>query len=183
MKIHRTLLADLVLVETVPTKDVRGSFVRIFCESECASLRPNLQWTQINLSCTSQRGTIRGMHFQHPPAAEAKLIRCLRGCVFDVAVDLRAGSPTFMRWHSVELSEDNSMQIFIPEGFAHGFQTLTDDVKLIYLHTKAWNPTCESGVRYNDPALAIKWPLPVTQISDKDRDLTLLSDSFAGITL
>jgi len=183
MKMYRTPLAELMLVDTVPTKDIRGSFVRIFCESECASLRPNLQWAQINLSCTSQRGTIRGMHFQYPPAAEAKLIRCLQGRVFDVAVDLRAGSPTFMRWHGVELNDDNSIQIFIPEGFAHGFQALTNDVKLIYLHTNAWNHTYESGVRYNDPALAIKWPLPVTQVSDKDRVLPLLSETFAGITL
>lgn len=139
MKMHGTPLADLMLIETTPTRDQRGGFVRVFCETECTGLRPNLHWVQINLSSTSLKGTIRGMHFQSPPAAEAKLIRCLRGRVFDVAVDLRAGSPTFLRWHGVELSENNSMQLFLPEGFAHGFQTLTDDAQLLYLHTAAWS--------------------------------------------
>lgn len=180
---HPTPLNDLTLIETDPHQDARGQFVRIFCETEFSSLRPHLHWTQINLSNTSQRGTIRGMHFQYPPAAEAKLIRCLRGRVFDVAIDLRAGSPTFMGWHGVELSEESPLQYFIPEGFAHGFQTLTDDAQLMYLHNHSWNREHESGIRYDDPALAITWPLPVTQISGKDRDLPLLTSQFSGIQL
>ena len=183
MKAHGTPLADLMLIETAPIQDQRGSFIRVFCETECVELRPYLHWVQINLSSTSLKGTIRGMHFQSPPAAEAKLIRCLQGRVFDVAVDLRAGSPTFLHWHGVELSENNSMQLFIPEGFAHGFQTLTDDAQLLYLHTAAWSRAHEGGVRHDDPVLAIAWPLPVTQVSGKDRDFPLLTTAFAGIEL
>ncbi|MGH8283927.1 MAG: dTDP-4-dehydrorhamnose 3,5-epimerase family protein [Gammaproteobacteria bacterium] len=183
MKFHHTPLAGLMVVETTPIQDERGRFARVFCEAECAELRPNLHLTQINLSSTSHKGTVRGMHFQYPPAAEVKMIRCLRGCVFDVAVDLRAGSASFLHYHGVELSADNSMQFFIPEGFAHGFQTLTDDVQLMYLHTATWDQAHEGSVRYDDPALAIAWPLPVTQISDKDRNLPLLTATFSGIRL
>ncbi|MGH8122366.1 MAG: dTDP-4-dehydrorhamnose 3,5-epimerase family protein [Rudaea sp.] len=183
MKIHDTPLTGLKLLETVPIRDERGEFVRVFCETECAGLRPNLHWTQINLSSTSHKGSVRGMHFQYPPAAEAKLIRCVQGSVFDVAVDLRAGSPTFLRWHSVELDHKAALQFFIPEGFAHGFQALTDDVQLLYLHTAAWNPAHEGGFRHDDSTLSIKWPLPVTQVSQKDRDLPSLAVAFAGIQL
>ncbi len=181
MKFHATPLAGLMLVETEPVRDERGRFIRLHCENEFAPLRQSLHWSQINLSQTKLAGTIRGMHFQHPPAAEAKLIRCLRGSVFDVAVDLRAGSPTFLRWHAVKLSQDRPQQVFIPEGFAHGFQALTDDVELLYLHTAPWNREHEGRLRYNDPMLAIDWPLAVTMVSDKDRDAPLLDRHFAGV--
>lgn len=183
MKFHRSPLAGLLLIETTPIQDERGRFVRIFCETECVELRPNLHWEQINVSSTSCKGTVRGMHFQYPPAAEAKLIRCLQGRVFDVAVDLRAGSPTFLHWHGVELSEDGPMQFFIPEGFAHGFQALTDNVQLLYLHTTAWNRQHEGALRHDDPSLSIAWPLPVTQVSEKDRHSPLLDGKFIGICL
>lgn len=183
MKIHCTPLAGLMLVETVPHQDDRGSFVRAFCETEYAKLRANLHWTQINVSCTEQKGTVRGMHFQHPPAAEAKMIRCLQGRVFDVAVDLRVGSPTFLHWHGVELSEGGPMQFFIPEGFAHGFQSLTDHAQLLYLHTAAWDHQHEGALRHDDPALSIAWPLPITQVSDKDRTTPLLNGAFTGVSL
>lgn len=182
MKFHPTPLPDLILVETTRVEDERGQFSRIFCETECAALRPALRWTQINVSRTYDKGTVRGMHFQYPPASEAKLIRCLRGRVFDVAVDLRAGSPTYLHWHGVELDENGTSQIFIPEGFAHGFQALTVDAQLLYLHSAAWNHEKEGGLRHDDPALAIRWPLPVARISDKDRNLPLVNESgFAGI--
>jgi dTDP-4-dehydrorhamnose 3,5-epimerase len=182
MKFHRTPLEGLLLIETTPVQDERGQFVRVFCEEECTALRPDLRWAQINLSRTLRKGTVRGMHYQRPPAAEAKLIRCLRGRVFDVAVDLRAGSATFLQWHGVELSEDGPMQFFIPEGFAHGFQALTDDAQLLYLHTRAWDRELESALRHDDPTLAIAWPQPITQISDKDRRAPLVAGSFAGVT-
>jgi dTDP-4-dehydrorhamnose 3,5-epimerase len=181
MKIHPTPLHGLMLLETTPIQDERGRFVRVFCEQECGPLRPGLHWPQINLSQTARKGAVRGMHFQYPPTAEAKLIRCLRGRVFDVAVDLRAGSPTFLRWHAVELSEDQPMQVFIPEGFAHGFQALTDDVQLLYLHTASWSRMHEGRARFDDPTLAIDWPLPVTQVSEKDRAAPLLDREFAGV--
>lgn len=183
MKIHGTPLAGLMLVETAPIKDERGGFVRMFCEMDCAELRPNLHWAQINVSNTSHSGTVRGMHFQHPPAAEAKMIRCLRGRVFDVAIDLRAGSPTFLHWHGVELREDGPLQFFIPEGFAHGFQALTDNAQLLYLHTAAWSRQHEGALRHDDPALSIAWPLPVTRVSEKDRHAPLLDDRFVGVHL
>lgn len=183
MKIHGTGFEGLAVIETAPVADARGQFTRLFCESECAVLRPGLHWTQINLSRTATKGTVRGLHFQRPPAAEIKLIRCVRGRVFDVAVDLRAGSPTFLRWHGIELSERNGLQFFVPEGFAHGFQTLTDEAEILYLDSAAWNPELERGLRYDDPRLAIGWPLPVTLVSEKDRNTPLLTDQFAGIQL
>lgn len=183
MTIHPTPLAGLTVVETAPVSDERGRFVRVFCEQECAKLRPGLHWTQINLSQTSGKGTVRGMHFQYPPAAEAKLIRCVRGRVFDAAVDVRAGSPTFLQWHGLELDGDRPQQIFIPEGFAHGFQALTDQVELLYLHTASWSREHEARLRYDDPLLAIDWPLPVTQVSEKDRAAPLLDGAFGGVWL
>lgn len=181
MKMHSTPLSGLTLVETPSVRDERGQFMRVFCETEFSEKSLRVHWVQINLSRTARKGTVRGMHFQFPPAAEAKLIRCLRGSVYDVAVDLRAGSPTFLRWHGVELDQDSATQVFIPEGFAHGFQALTDDVELLYLHTAPWSRAHEGGVRHDDPALSITWPLPVTRVSEKDRSIPLLSDNFAGI--
>lgn len=183
LKLSTTPLAGLLLVETAPVEDARGRFTRVFCEQDYAAIRPDLHWTQINHSRTAQRGSVRGMHFQYPPSAEAKLIRCLKGRVFDVAVDLRAGSPTFLHWHGVELSEDGSRQIFIPEGFAHGFQTLTDDAELLYMHSVAWDPQRENRLRFDDPKLNIAWPLPVTQVSEKDRAASLLDATFRGVNL
>lgn len=184
MKIHHTPLADLKLIETATTQDERGRFTRVFCEAEFVQLRRHLRWSQINVSTTSHKGTVRGMHFQFPPAAEAKLIRCVRGRVFDVAVDLRAGSATFLQWHGVELSDSGAMEFFIPEGFAHGFQALTDDAQLLYLHTAPWSPDSEGGLHHDDPAVAIAWPLPITRVSRKDQQLPLLGESnFAGIHL
>ena len=183
LKVHHTPLAGLVLFEAMPIKDERGQFVRLFCESEFSELRPQLHWTQVNLSRTAFKGTVRGMHFQHPPSAEAKLIRCLRGSIFDVAVDLRADSPTFLHWYAAELTESNFMQIFIPEGFAHGFQALTDDVEMLYMHTVAWNREREDTLRHDDPKLRISWPLPVKHVSEKDQNAPLLTDIFTGIHL
>lgn len=183
MKFHTTPLPDLMLVETTRVEDERGQFSRVFCEAECTELRPGLHWAQINVSLTYAKGTVRGMHFQYPPSAEAKLIRCLRGRVFDVAVDLRSNSPTYLHWHGVELDESEASQFFIPEGFAHGFQALTDDAQLLYLHSAVWDREKEGGLRHDDPAMAIAWPLPVARISDKDQNLPLVKESgFTGIT-
>jgi len=183
MKIHTTALAGLMVIETKPIRDERGQFVRVFCQNEYAEVRPQLHWEQINVSDTTHKGTVRGMHFQYPPSAEAKLIRCLRGRVYDVAVDLRAGSPTFLQWHGIELSEDESMQFFIPKGFAHGFQALTDNAQLLYLHTCGWDRQHEGALRHDDPALSIAWPLPVTKLSDKDRLTPLIDSTFNGVHL
>lgn len=173
-------LQGMFRIETPATGDKRGRFKRIFCQTALAHLRAGLTFTQVNLSDTSQRGTIRGLHYQLAPAAEAKMIRCLRGRVFDVAVDLRAGSPTFLRWHAIELDADSDHQVFIPEGVAHGFQTLTDDVQLLYFHTANWRPDLERRLRYDDPRIGIEWPLPPSCVSDKDAQAPLLDGSFAG---
>jgi dTDP-4-dehydrorhamnose 3,5-epimerase len=181
MTLHATPLSGLTLVETAPSTDERGRFVRVFCEAEFAALRPGLHFTQINLSTTYQRGTVRGLHCQQYPATEAKLIRCVRGRVFDVAVDLRAGSATFLQWFGVELDSAEPLQVFMPEGFAHGFQTLSDDTELLYMHTACWSPEHELGFRHDDSRLAIHWPLPVTELSHRDRNHPPIDDAFAGL--
>lgn len=183
MNIYATVLAGLFEVEHTPVGDARGRFTRLFCEQELAPIRASLQFTQINWSQTQGLGTVRGLHYQAPPSAEAKLIRCLRGRVFDVAVDLRIDSPTFLNWHAVELSEDNNRAVFIPEGFAHGFQTLSDEADLLYMHTAPWAPAFEFGLRHDDPRLAIAWPLSVAQCSERDRNHPLLGTTFAGVRL
>lgn len=181
MNLHSTPLVGLYEIQHIPVADVRGRFTRLFCEQELLPLRSNLHFTQINLSETRGRGTVRGLHYQIPPAAEAKLIHCLRGRAFDVAVDLRKGSPTFLQWHAVELAEGNDRAIFIPEGFAHGFQALTDEVHLLYMHTASWTPACEAGLRHDDARLAIAWPQPVTTLSDRDRSYAPIDDAFGGV--
>jgi dTDP-4-dehydrorhamnose 3,5-epimerase len=181
MTLRPTPLAGLLEVEGKRVRDERGQFARLFCEADFAAARPALHFTQVNLSRTFHRGTVRGMHYQLPPGAEAKLIRCLRGRVFDVAVDLRAGSPTFLHWHALELDEDGDRAVFIPEGFAHGFQALSDEVQLLYMHTMPWTPALEAGLRHDDPRLAIAWPLPTGLLSEKDRNYPMITDDFAGV--
>jgi dTDP-4-dehydrorhamnose 3,5-epimerase len=180
MNLVPTPLPGLTLIETLPSEDVRGRLVRVFCENDLSPLRPGLHFTQVNISTTRRRGTVRGMHYQAAPMAEAKLIRCLRGRVFDVTVDLREGSDTFLQWHAVELDAGDGRQLFVPEGFAHGFQALTDDAELLYLHTRAWSRPHERGLRHDDPMLAIRWPLPVSLVSTKDQSIPLLDAAFKG---
>lgn len=181
MKLVPTPLAGLTVVETAAVGDERGEFVRIACETTFADLLGGGHFRQANLSTTTRRGTVRGMHFQHPPHAEAKLVRCLRGRVFDVAVDLRADSPTRLAWHAVELAAGVQRELFIPAGFAHGFQALDDDVQLLYLHSMDWRSDHEGRLRPDDPALAIEWPLGIALMSERDRVAPLLDVSFAGI--
>lgn len=181
MKLLSTPLSGLQVVETAPLADPRGSFERLFCDKEWAPLRAGLQFPQVNLSTTAERGTVRGMHFQREPATEAKLIRCVHGHVFDVAVDLRVGSPTYLRWHAVELRADEPRELFIPEGFAHGFQALSDNAQLLYFHTAPWTPAREGGLRHDDPRLAIAWPLPPMNVSDRDRAHPPIDGMFTGV--
>lgn len=183
MMLHDTPLAGLVVVETPVRADARGSFQRLFCAQDLADAGHPMAVVQSNLSVTSDRGTVRGMHFQAPPAAEAKLVRCLRGRVFDVAVDLRAGSSTFLRWHGVELSGDRPVALLIPKGFAHGFQVLDGPAELLYFHSAAWTPDCEGGLRHDDPRLGIAWPLPARNLSERDRSHPLLAPDYPGIPL
>jgi dTDP-4-dehydrorhamnose 3,5-epimerase len=169
MIFNETPLQGVVLVELERRADSRGSFARAFCAREFAEhgLNPNV--VQCNLSATARRGTLRGMHYSVPPAAEAKLVRCVRGAIFDVALDLRPESPTFRQHYAVELSAKNGLALFIPEGCAHGQQALVDDVEVFYQMSEFFVAEVQRGVRHDDPAFAIVWPLPVTEISDRDQ--------------
>lgn len=181
MKLHATPIAGVWEVETAPHRDDRGSLVRLFCAEAFATAAPGLRFVQVNHSITHRRGTIRGMHFQRPPATEWKLIRCLRGRVFDVAVDLREGSPTFGRWHAVLLTAENQRQILIPPGCAHGFQTLADDSELLYQHSAAYDPAVEDGVRHDDPRFAIAWPEAAANLSPRDLGFRAVDEAFEGV--
>jgi dTDP-4-dehydrorhamnose 3,5-epimerase len=175
-----TSIAGAFAVRHDVRSDERGRFKRQYCEREFAEAGLNTRWVQVNHSVTLGRGSIRGMHFQRPPAAEAKLVSCPVGRAFDVAVDLRRGSETFLQWTAVEIDEATSF--FIPEGCAHGFQALTDEVHLIYQHSAGYAPEAEGGVRFDDPAIGIAWPLPAGTTSDRDRSFALIDDSFEGMT-
>lgn len=181
MKFSTTPLAGLVLVHPEPVEDARGRFERVFCDKEFDSLHADLHVAQANLSLTRGRGSLRGLHYQAAPHREAKLVRCLRGRAFDVAVDLRRDGGTFLQWFGVELSGANGLALFIPEGFAHGFQVLDDDAQMLYFHSTHWSPGSESGIRYDDPAIAVAWPLPVNTISARDLALPTVAPDFQGI--
>ncbi|KAA5602542.1 dTDP-4-keto-6-deoxy-D-glucose epimerase [Blastochloris sulfoviridis] len=181
MNLLETPLPGVFEAEVVPMRDQRGQFARLFCQHELAAAHRDRPIVQINHSLTRTVGAIRGLHFQHPPQAEGKWVRCLRGKVWDVAVDLRRGSPTFLRWHATELDAERMNALFIPEGCAHGFQVIKPDSELLYLHTAPYTPALEGAVRWDDPGLAIDWPLPVTDISTRDRGHPLLDDAFEGI--
>lgn len=163
--------------------DDRGYLSRLFCAKEFVDLLDGKQIMQINLTCTLMKGTIRGMHFQTPPSAECKVIQCIRGEVFDAAVDLRENSPTFLKWHGERLSSENRKMFVIPEGFAHGFQTMTDDCEMLYFHTSTYQPACEGGINPVDPAIEVKWPLPISKLSQRDSSHPLIKPSFKGISL
>ena len=183
MKIYPTPIVDLVVAESKPFKDERGAFTRLFCEQELSSLIGQRKVMQINHSCTEVVGAVRGLHFQYAPHAEMKLVRCLKGKVWDVAVDLRPQSPSYKRWYAQELSPQNAHMMVIPEGFAHGFQVLEAGSELLYLHTAFYMPESEGGVRYDDPALAIAWPIQVTEISVRDSSHTYIDSSFRGVVV
>ena len=181
--VSATALEGLKRVGRRRIEDRRGFLARLYCRDELAAIGFAEPIAQINHTSTRTRGTVRGLHFQHPPHAEDKLVSCLRGEVFDVAVDLRAGSPTFLRWHAERLSADNGVALYIPKGFAHGFQTMTDDCELLYLHTAPHAAEAEGALNALDPALAVDWPLPVADLSERDRGHPMIAPGFAGIAL
>lgn len=183
MNVSQTPLHDVMIVETTAFSDERGLFARLYCENELSEIIGHRRIVQINYSRTHTVGAVRGLHYQQPPHAEMKLVRCLKGRVWDVAVDLRAKSPTFLQWHAEELTPDNARMLVIPEGCAHGFQVLEADSELLYLHTAAYQPNAEGGVAYNEPSLNIAWPLPITELSQRDRHHALIGTDFLGICL
>lgn len=183
MNIIATPLQGVVVVETNRLIDHRGSFARLYCDKMLSPILGGRKIVQINQSKTSEKGSIRGMHFQYEPFAEMKLVRCLKGKVFDVAVDLRADSDTFLKWHAEVLTPENDRMFVIPEGFAHGFQILETNTELLYLHTAHYDPKYEGGVLSNDPALNITWPVPCSEISDRDSMYRRIDNKFAGIKI
>lgn len=183
MKKHSTSFKGLYLIEAEPIQDSRGQFGRIFCNQELSRTLDEKVIAQMNLSLTISKGAIRGMHYQKPPHTETKIIKCIKGKVFDVAIDLRKDSPTFLKWFGVDLTADNNLSIIIPDGFAHGFQTLEDNCELLYVHTSSYNPSAEGGIRYNDPRIDIAWPLKLSEISQRDKDHPLISDQFQGLAI
>lgn len=176
-----TPLGGCYVINLEPFQDERGWFARTYCKEEFRAIAPPLEWVQCNHSFTRSRGTIRGIHYQTAPHHEAKLVRCIAGAVWDVVVDLRHGSPTFLHWFGTELSAVNRKMIFVPERFAHGFQTLTDNCEMFYHHTHAFTPEAEGGLRHDDPLLAIRWPLPSADLSGRDQRHPLLTEAFEGI--
>lgn len=170
MQFLATRLEGACRIEPTPVSDERGRFERSFCTREFEAAGLHTGFVQHSQSWSSARGTLRGMHFQRAPHGEIKLVRCLRGRIWDVLVDLRTASPTFRLWQGFELSEDNRHELYVPEGFAHGFQTLTDDVEVGYMISTHYAADYASGVRHDDPAFGIDWPLPVTAISERDRN-------------
>ncbi|MFA7281139.1 MAG: dTDP-4-dehydrorhamnose 3,5-epimerase [Sterolibacterium sp.] len=181
MKVTHTAIQGVTVVEPTFHADNRGSFARFYCDRELAFIIGDRRIVQINHSRTSAVGAVRGMHFQSPPHSEMKLVRCLRGRVWDVAIDLRTGSPTFLQWHGEMLSREDARMMIIPEGCAHGFQVLEPNTELLYLHTNYYYPTAEGGLRHDDSRLAINWPLPVTDISARDNDHPLIKPDFRGL--
>jgi dTDP-4-dehydrorhamnose 3,5-epimerase len=169
MRFSETELCGAWLIEPVPASDDRGFFARTFCAREYAEHGLTTSFVQNSTSYSVERGTLRGMHFQRAPHGEVKVVSCLRGALWDVIIDLRSESPTYGRWQGFELTAQNRRQLYVPKGFAHGFQTLCDDTDAGYLITTFYAPGAASGVRSCDPAFAIDWPLPVRVISDKDK--------------
>lgn len=168
MRFHPTDLADAVLIEIEKRGDERGFFARTFCEEEFAQAGLVTRFVQANASASRKAGTLRGLHYQVAPHAETKVIRCTRGAIFDVIVDLRPDSPSYRRWQGFELTAAEGTMLYIPEGFAHGYQTLADDTEVAYQVSAPYAPGAEAGIRYDDPAFGITWPMPVTAISEKD---------------
>jgi dTDP-4-dehydrorhamnose 3,5-epimerase len=181
--VERLLPGGPAHVTRKPIGDARGSFARLFCTEELAAAGWPGPVAQVNLSTTAQRGTVRGLHFQRPPHTEAKLVLCLAGAVWDAAVDIRAGSPTRLAHFATELSAENGAALLIPPGFAHGFQTLTDDVQLLYFHSVAHAPDSEDGLDPFDPVLALAWPLEPTVVSDRDRRWPRIAADFQGVSV
>ena len=179
--ISETPLRGLWLLQRRPIGDERGWLERMFCVTDLAEVLGSRSIAQVNRTLTAAEGAVRGLHYQVPPSAETKIVSCLRGAIFDVAVDVRRGSPTFLEWHGEELSADNRRTLFVPEGFAHGFQTLLDDTEVLYFTTAAYDPQAERGIHPDDPRVGVAWPLPIAQLSERDAAHPPLGPAFEGI--
>jgi len=182
-EITDTPLAGLKVIQRKPIEDARGFLCRFFCAGELAHIGFHKSIAQINHTRTCKIGAVRGLHFQYAPVAEAKIISCIKGEVYDVAVDIRQGSPTFLRWHAERLSADNYKSFFLPEGFAHGCQALTEGCELLYLHSESYKPETVGALNVSDPKIAIKWPLEIAELSERDRRHPFMNNDFKGVIL
>ncbi len=176
-----TELPGSYTIQLQPFTDERGWFARYFCKDEFKKIGHAKEWLQMNHSSTNKRGAVRGMHYQLQPFSEIKMIRCIAGAVFDVIIDLRKDSSTLLQWFGAELSAKNKKMIYIPEGFAHGFQCLTNNCELLYHHTEYYKPDVEGGIKHDDPKINIQWPLDITVISKRDKSHSYLDENFKGI--
>jgi dTDP-4-dehydrorhamnose 3,5-epimerase len=183
MIIQDTPLLGAHLIELERRGDNRGFFARLFCEREFGNAGLETRFVQINNSLSAKKGTLRGLHYQLPPAAEVKVVRCVKGALFDVIADLRQDSPTFGKWYGAELSEDNRLMMYVPRGFAHAILTLCDGVEAFYLVSAFYGPEQERGIRYNDPKFHIKWPIEPVEISPKDRNWPDFDPVYHGLEL
>ena len=183
MKFSETRLKGAYVITPEPFLDERGSFARVFCKNEFSAIGHRGEFVQINHSVNKLKGTFRGIHYQLLPFAEIKLIRCISGKAYDIIVDIRKGSPTFLKSIAVEISEENMKMMYVPAGFAHGFITLEDNTQLIYHHTAFYKPGYEAGLRYDDPELKLELPIDVVVITDKDRNHPFIDKNFKGISL
>jgi dTDP-4-dehydrorhamnose 3,5-epimerase len=181
--IHSTPLSGLWVVQRKVIEDSRGFFSRFFCAEEFRAAGLNKPIAQINHTYTVKKGAVRGLHFQHPPYSEDKIVSCLRGEVFDVAVDIRKGSPTFLHWHGEILTAANRKSLLLPEGFAHGFQTMTENCELLYLHSIPFHPEVEGTLNVAEPKIGIDWPIAITELSERDRNHPFINADFEGLSL
>jgi dTDP-4-dehydrorhamnose 3,5-epimerase len=181
MLFHATPLEGAYLVELERRGDERGFFARLFCDREFGAAGLETRFVQANNSFSAKKGTLRGLHYQLAPAAEVKLVRCMNGALYDVIADLRPDSPTYGKWFGAELNSGNRLMMYVPRGFAHSFLTLTDNADTLYLHSAAYAPELERGVRYDDPWLGIEWPLRPVEISAKDQNYPLFDPSYHGV--
>ena len=183
MKFLGTGLDGAFVIEHGTVEDTRGRFSRLICLQELQEIGHTENFVQVNHSYTRQAGSVRGLHFQLPPAAEIKIVKCIRGAVYDIIVDIRRSSPTFLNWHGRNLTALNMEMMYIPKGFAHGFQSLQPDSELVYFHTEYYSPDHEGALRFDDPRLSVKWPLPLTDISRRDASHAPIDDTFEGLVL
>ena len=182
MTFAETILKGSFVIDLKTLQDDRGWFMRTYSKDEFEkNIGFEKEWVQMNQSFTSKKGSIRGMHFQLKPFSEIKLVRCIAGEVFDVIIDLRESSATYLKWFGINLSSVNKKMIYIPEGFAHGFQSLSENAELVYQHSAYYKPEAESGLKYNDPAIGINWPLEATEISERDKNHLLIDSTFKAL--
>ena len=170
-------IEDLYIVNIKPFSDIRGEFSRLFCEKGFKEIGLNKKIVNVNYSKTLNKGDVRGMHYQESPYSETKIIKCINGIIYDVAIDMRENSKTYLHYFGIELSEDNNKMLYVPEGFAHGYQALTDNAEIVYFNTQFYSPNHEKGVNILDPMIDIKWPISIGNQSDKDKNIKFINSN------